>query len=213
MSAVLEQPAAAGAAVQHAGAPAAEPEGEILEIVDDACTVIGRVSVGPPAHCRCLSKAACTLRGRAAALRCTHVKHTTQQELRGEIHRRGLLHRAVYVWVFDDQRRLLLQRRSWDKKIGPGQWDLSAAEHLSPGECAGAAACCRCCVPPVCLPALWRSWLKLLYTFEIAGGSFHQAADRGLEEELGMCTALCSPLQDTKPVTTVACRRVFPPGC
>ncbi|KIZ01518.1 hypothetical protein MNEG_6439, partial [Monoraphidium neglectum] len=92
-AAELERPAApaAPAAVDK---PAAEPEQEVLEVVDDGCVVIGR-------------------------------------ELRGEIHRRGLLHRAVYVWVFDQAGRLLLQRRSWDKKIGPGQWDLSAAEHLS----------------------------------------------------------------------------------
>jgi hypothetical protein len=54
---------------------------------------------------------------------------------RGDVHRLGLKHRAVYVWVFDGDGRLLLQRRSFDKKIGPGQWDLSAAEHLSPGRC------------------------------------------------------------------------------
>lgn len=40
---------------------------------------------------------------------------------------------AVYVFVFDDKGRLLIQRRSDAKKIGPGQWDLSVAEHLSQG--------------------------------------------------------------------------------
>lgn len=47
----------------------------------------------------------------------------------------GLLHRAVYVWVFREQDgALLVQRRSAAKKIGPSQWDLSVAEHLQPGE-------------------------------------------------------------------------------
>lgn len=47
----------------------------------------------------------------------------------------GLLHRAVYVWVFREQDgALLVQRRSAAKKIGAGQWDLSVAEHLQPGE-------------------------------------------------------------------------------
>jgi isopentenyldiphosphate isomerase len=41
---------------------------------------------------------------------------------------------AVYVFVFDKKGRLLIQRRSPNKKIGPGQWDLSVAEHLSQGE-------------------------------------------------------------------------------
>ncbi|KAL4449380.1 hypothetical protein ABPG77_007024 [Micractinium sp. CCAP 211/92] len=56
------------------------------------------------------------------------------QELRSVVHRKGLLHRAVYVWVFRPDGRLLIQQRSPDKKIGPSQWDLSVAEHLQPGE-------------------------------------------------------------------------------
>eukprot|EP00887_Chlorella_sp_A99_P007425 scaffold2.g7425.t1 len=54
--------------------------------------------------------------------------------LRSTCHREGLLHRAAYCWLFDCQGRLLIQRRSPRKKIGPGQWDLSVAEHLQPGE-------------------------------------------------------------------------------
>eukprot|EP00188_Purpureofilum_apyrenoidigerum_P003253 Plantae.Rhodophyta-Purpureofilum_apyrenoidigerum.ctg33520.p1 GENE.Plantae.Rhodophyta-Purpureofilum_apyrenoidigerum.ctg33520~~Plantae.Rhodophyta-Purpureofilum_apyrenoidigerum.ctg33520.p1 ORF type:complete len:206 (+),score=24.99 Plantae.Rhodophyta-Purpureofilum_apyrenoidigerum.ctg33520:36-620(+) len=56
------------------------------------------------------------------------------RERRGIVHRDGLMHRAVYVLVFDTSRRLLLQRRSPEKKIGPGKWDLSCAEHLQVGE-------------------------------------------------------------------------------
>lgn len=56
------------------------------------------------------------------------------RELRSVVHRKGLLHRAVYVWVFRLDGRLLIQRRSAAKKIGPSQWDLSVAEHLQPGE-------------------------------------------------------------------------------
>jgi isopentenyldiphosphate isomerase len=81
------------------------------------------------------------------------------QDARARCHKLGLLHRAgqdtqpwqpcatgaigllrrsfavpaVYVFVFDTKGRLLIQRRSSDKKIGPGQWDLSVAEHLSQG--------------------------------------------------------------------------------
>ncbi|KAF8072466.1 ypel3 [Scenedesmus sp. PABB004] len=53
---------------------------------------------------------------------------------RAEVHAAGLLHRAVYVWLFDRAGRLLLQRRAPEKKIGGGQWDLSVAEHLAVGE-------------------------------------------------------------------------------
>lgn len=56
------------------------------------------------------------------------------QEKRKKVHAEGILHKAVYCFVFDKQGRLLVQRRSLKKKVGPGQWDLSVAEHLSPGE-------------------------------------------------------------------------------
>lgn len=59
---------------------------------------------------------------------------------RALVHREGLVHAAAYGWVIDrgggaeEGARVLLQRRSSAKKIGPGQWDLSVAEHLEPGE-------------------------------------------------------------------------------
>jgi hypothetical protein len=56
------------------------------------------------------------------------------RELRARVHQQGLLHKATYCFVFDRQDRLLVQRRSLRKKIGPNQWDLSVAEHLAPGE-------------------------------------------------------------------------------
>lgn len=48
----------------------------------------------------------------------------------------------VYVFVFDKKGRLLIQRRSSAKKIGPNQWDLSVAEHLSKGELNTACVVC-----------------------------------------------------------------------
>jgi isopentenyl-diphosphate Delta-isomerase len=110
--------------------------------------------------------------------------------LRREVHLKGLLHRAVYCFVFNTSGDLLLQRRSFRhaldlhraraspitdrfdiycivgwlvrcthghdaaelcrKRIGPGLWDVSLAEHLNPGE------------------------------------SYAEAAIRGLKEELGI---------------------------
>ncbi len=58
----------------------------------------------------------------------------TGQEFRHIVHRTGLLHRAVYCWIYDRDGYLLLQQRSPLKKIGASQWDLSLAEHLQPGE-------------------------------------------------------------------------------
>lgn len=56
------------------------------------------------------------------------------RNLRGEVHRLGLLHRAVYCWVFNGMGEVLIQQRNPKKKIGGGLWDLSVAEHLRPGE-------------------------------------------------------------------------------
>ncbi|MGH8016771.1 MAG: NUDIX hydrolase [Opitutaceae bacterium] len=56
------------------------------------------------------------------------------RELRAEVHRRGLLHRAVHVWVFDDAGRIFLQKRSMAKDTWPGAWDSSASGHLDSGE-------------------------------------------------------------------------------
>ena len=46
----------------------------------------------------------------------------------------GLHHRAVYVWLCKENGEMLLQKRANSKRIGGGQWDISVAEHLLPGE-------------------------------------------------------------------------------
>ncbi|HEX5420571.1 MAG TPA: NUDIX domain-containing protein [Gammaproteobacteria bacterium] len=53
---------------------------------------------------------------------------------RSRVHREGLWHRAVNVFLFRSDGRLIIQRRQWSKDIWPGAWDLSVAEHLQPGE-------------------------------------------------------------------------------
>jgi isopentenyl-diphosphate Delta-isomerase len=53
---------------------------------------------------------------------------------RSEIHRRGLLHRAVHVFVFDSQGNIYVQRRSASKDRHPLKLDSSAAGHVDPGE-------------------------------------------------------------------------------
>lgn len=65
---------------------------------------------------------------------------------RSVCHRDGLLHRVSHVLLFRRNpsnaafAELLLQRRSPRKRIAPGRLDLSAAEHVSAGEGARAAA-------------------------------------------------------------------------
>ncbi|KXZ55479.1 hypothetical protein GPECTOR_2g1028 [Gonium pectorale] len=56
------------------------------------------------------------------------------RELRSVCHAKGIWHRAVYAYLFNTRGELLIQRRSDSKKVAPATWDLSVAEHLSPGE-------------------------------------------------------------------------------
>jgi isopentenyl-diphosphate Delta-isomerase len=53
---------------------------------------------------------------------------------RGEIHRRGFLHRAVHIFVFNKASHVYIQGRSSSKDRHPGKLDSSAAGHVDPGE-------------------------------------------------------------------------------
>jgi isopentenyldiphosphate isomerase len=53
---------------------------------------------------------------------------------RSEVHRLGLLHRAVHVIVFNSRGQIFLQKRSMKKDRQPGVWDSSASGHVDSGE-------------------------------------------------------------------------------
>src|SRR5205807_3455553 len=53
---------------------------------------------------------------------------------RSEVHRLGLLHRAVHVLVFNARGEIFLQKRSMKKDRQPGVWDSSASGHVDSGE-------------------------------------------------------------------------------
>jgi isopentenyl-diphosphate delta-isomerase len=57
-----------------------------------------------------------------------------------EVHRQGRLHRAVSVVLFDDDGRLLLQRRADGKYHSAGLWSNTCCGHPRPGESVGEAA-------------------------------------------------------------------------
>jgi len=59
---------------------------------------------------------------------------------RATVHKSGLWHKAVNVFVFRSDGRLILQRRSGTKDVCPNLLDLSTAEHLQLGESYLAAA-------------------------------------------------------------------------
>ena len=59
---------------------------------------------------------------------------------RREVHRLGLMHRAVHVLVFNVAGQVFLQKRSLSKDRQPGLWDSSASGHLASGEAYDACA-------------------------------------------------------------------------
>ena len=62
------------------------------------------------------------------------------QATRGDVHARGLLHRAAHVFVFNSSGQLLLQQRSATKDAYPLCWTSSCSGHLDSGESYQAAA-------------------------------------------------------------------------
>ena len=53
---------------------------------------------------------------------------------RGRIHREGLFHRAVHIFLFNDSGEIYVQRRSKSKDRYPFKLDSSAAGHVETGE-------------------------------------------------------------------------------
>ena len=57
-----------------------------------------------------------------------------------EAHRRGVLHRAFSVFIFDSKGRMLLQQRAAEKYHGGLLWTNACCSHPYPGETVEAAA-------------------------------------------------------------------------
>ncbi len=57
-----------------------------------------------------------------------------------EAHQKGLLHRAISVFIFDSEHRLLLQQRATHKYHSPNLWTNTCCSHPAPGETALEAA-------------------------------------------------------------------------
>jgi isopentenyl-diphosphate delta-isomerase len=51
-----------------------------------------------------------------------------------EAHRRGLLHRAFSILIFNSKGQLLLQKRSWKKYHSGGLWTNTCCSHPQPDE-------------------------------------------------------------------------------
>ena len=53
---------------------------------------------------------------------------------RDKVHREGLWHKSVHVWIINNEKELLLQKRSPEKDSHPNEWDISTAGHIPSGE-------------------------------------------------------------------------------
>ena len=62
-------------------------------------------------------------------------EYTNKIESREECHKKGLWHKATVVFIIStDNKRVLLQKRSANKKLWPNLWDITAGGHVDAGE-------------------------------------------------------------------------------
>ena len=59
---------------------------------------------------------------------------TGEIKSRDDVHEKGLWHRTVHIWVINDNKDVLMQLRSPEKKSNPNKWTTSASGHLSAGD-------------------------------------------------------------------------------
>ena len=62
-------------------------------------------------------------------------KETGEVITKKEAHKTGKWHRAVHIWIIDeDKKNILLQKRCAVKNLFPNMWDISVGGHVSSGE-------------------------------------------------------------------------------
>ena len=62
------------------------------------------------------------------------VEYTGEVASRDRCHTEGLWHRAVYGFVIDKNKNVLLQKRSANKRAWPNMWDVTVGGHVDAGE-------------------------------------------------------------------------------
>ena len=59
---------------------------------------------------------------------------TGKKALKAVIHKNGLHHSTVHLWIYTLSGEVLIQKRSLNKILNPGVWDVSVAGHIHFGE-------------------------------------------------------------------------------
>ena len=60
-------------------------------------------------------------------------KSLNEKKERKVVHEKGLWHREVSVWIINENKELLIQKRAATKKLAPNKWSLCAG-HIISGE-------------------------------------------------------------------------------
>lgn len=92
-----------------------------------------------------------------------HGNPTGKTILKSEAHKTGALHRVAHLILHNSEKKFLSQKRSAQKTIYPGYWDISAAGHIAAGE-EPEHAICRECEEEIGVSILTKD-LQLITTF------------------------------------------------
>ncbi len=93
-----------------------------------------------------------------------------------EVHEKGLLHRAFSVFVVNNKKQILLQRRALTKYHSPGLWTNTCCSHPMPGEGTEVAAHRRL-VEELGMGAQLRYLFKFIYKHEFENGLIEHELD------------------------------------
>ena len=59
---------------------------------------------------------------------------TGKKALKSTVHKNGFYHSTVHLWIYTIDGEVLIQKRSLNKILNPGVWDVSVAGHIHFGE-------------------------------------------------------------------------------
>ena len=55
---------------------------------------------------------------------------TGKKALKSIIHKKGIYHTTIHLWIYTKKGDVLIQKRSLNKILNPGVWDVSVAGHI-----------------------------------------------------------------------------------
>lgn len=61
-------------------------------------------------------------------------KPSGQTCMKSFAHKNGIFHASAHIWIFDNHKNILIQKRTKTKDTFPNLWDISVAGHISAGE-------------------------------------------------------------------------------